>query len=708
MKKIFTPSIILFLIVNLCCVVSFAQWIKTAGPPGITVTKFFENDSALYVGTDAQGVYKSYDHGNTWIVANTGIDNMQIISLAGDSFYIYAGTGTEGVYRSSDQGATWTVANSGIQTLAVSSLLSAAGFMFAGTVGTGVYSSADHGNTWQDANGGALGSSYILAMFYANSRLTVEADNYLFYSFDLGASWYVDQGSTSFYVIDNFLQKGDTVIAAANGNVFVTADGGTNWSNVITLNPDIDILGLDRIDDTIYAGYANGVYLSTDWGFTWNNIPSTGLRFGMRFNNHFKISGNNFLISFQEIGIYNSNDKGITWTQVPLSNFEAASSIDNSILISGNTIFSGTHNDGVYSSTDNGNTWNKTGTSNPLDTLSNSIIFSMLNPAPGIILAGGCGYGLYRSADNGTTWTHITDGLPAQPGTGITCINSLVQAGSKTIAATTEGIYYSGDNGLTWDASNVTGSLVYASGLAANGHIVCAGITSFTLGSGMYRSTDNGVTFTKIIIIMDVISMAADGESYFYAGTYTGNYYSPDNGLSWYNVGPGIPLDDPGFCILAIGANVFIGNNHGIYFSDDHAASFTNASTGMDPYPNNSVQGLAADNTFIYAGTFLDAIWSRRLSDFGITTGISDAGIAQPHFNISPNPATIEITISGIKFNAGDEITIIDMLGKLIYQTKLNGSTVSFKIETSNFPRGIYFVKVQQEKRAAVQKFIKE
>ncbi len=711
MKKTFTPRIILFLAANLISHLIFSQWTKTAGPPGITVTKFFENDSALFVGTYAQGVYKSYDHGNSWLAANTGIENMQVISLAADSLYIYAGTGTEGVYRSSDQGTTWSLANTGIQTQAVSCLLSAGGFMFAGTIGTGVYSSVDHGNTWQDANGGALTSSYIHAMFYASSRLTVEADNYLFYTFNNGSSWFIDQGSTAFYVIDNFLQKGDTVIAAANGNIFVTHDGGTNWSSVITINPDIDILGLDKSNDTIYAGYANGsfggyangVYRSTNWGQTWTNIPSSGLRIGNRYDNHFKISGNNFLFSCEEIGIYNSNDKGATWAQVPLNNFEPASSIDNCILVSGATIYSGTHNDGVYSSIDQGNTWNKIGTANPLDTLSNGIVFSMLNPAPNILLAGACGYGLYRSTDNGVTWSHVTNGLPSQAGTGYCCINSLAQSGNRTIAATTEGVYYSGDNGFTWNASNLTGSQVYASGLAVNGNVVCAGITSFTLGNGIYRSANGGVSWTLVNNISDVISMAAGGTNHFYAGTFNGNYYSNDNGLTWFSVGPGIPASDPGFTILAFNNYVFIGNNNGVYFSSNYATSFTNVNTGMDPYPNNAVQGLAADNNYVYAGTFLDAIWRRPLSDFGIPTGIAETDLSRPGVIVSPNPANDFIEISFLQKENNFTVEIISMDGKIISRSCNNR-----RIDVSDLRKGFYFFKVIDDANLYSGKFIKQ
>ena len=672
-----------------------AQWTKVGGPSGMTVTHFFESNGALFVGTEAKGVYKSTDQGATWSAANNGIENKWVLSLDADASYLYAGTLAEGVFRSADQGVTWSPANAGIQTKAVNCMVSAAGFLFAGTIGTGVWKSPDHGTTWTEANGGALTSSYIFTMVYRAPRLEVEADNYLYWSTDQGASWNVDQGTTAFYVIKNFLQKGDTVIASAGGNIFRAFDGTVTWGNVITVNPNIDIAGLARAGNTIYAGYARGVYRSMNWGQTWTAVPSTGSRFGNRQVNHFFITASGvFLLSFEEIGVYRSTDQGVTWTQ-SLDGFEAASAIDNCMIASGSTVISGTHDDGVYRSLDNGDSWSKIGTTNALDTLSNGIVFAMLEVQPGLLLAGTCGYGLYRSADNGATWTHITSGLPVQIGTGFSCINALAHAGSNIVATTTAGVYYSTDLGLSWNSTSLSGPQIQASGAAANGTVVCVGVQSGA-PTGVWRSTNSGVTWTQAGSLPDVISLAADG-GYFYAGSFDQNYRSTNNSMTWNPVGPGIPAGSGGFCVIAIGADVFVGNSQGIYHSSDHGASFTNAGQGLDPYPNNAVQGFTANNEFIFAGLYRDAIWRRPLSDFSISTGVAEINDAQGiAMRVAPNPMEdqLHVQLSG-PVDSATSLELFDMVGReVLAPVILPSGTAETTVDMSAINAGAYVLRL--------------
>jgi photosystem II stability/assembly factor-like uncharacterized protein len=685
------------------CIFSFtfyfsvnAQWVKTNGPKGITVTKFYSLSGNLFCGTYAQGVFKSIDNGATWIASNTGIENKQVMSFTQDATYLYAGTQGAGVYRSADGGVTWSPANTGIPTQAVNCMLSTPGWLFAGTVSFGVFKSNNNGATWTDANGGALNSSYIFAMVQSSSRLMVEADNYIFYSTDTGATWNVDNGPTAFYTIDNFLQRGDTIIASAKGNVFHTFDGGVNWSNVVTIDPDINILGMDFINDTIFAGYSQGyfsgfsrgVYRSTNWGQTWSLISGTGYRIGTRYDSHFKVSDKNLLFGCEELGVFYSVNRGATWNQT-LNGFPPASTIDNCLVSVGDTLYTGTHGNGFHASPDDGATWNRIGTPLSTDTLSNSIIFSFVSPAPGILLAGTCGNGLYRSTDYGSSWTHLTSGLPAS--SGGTCINGLTKAGTRVVAATTEGVYYSNDNGLTWNSSNLSSTDVYANGLAANGSIVCVGVTSFTITSGIYRSTNGGQSWTLATsAVSDPVAIAGDGSSYFYASNFSDVFVSNNNGQAWNLAGPGIPIGAGGFTILSIDSNVFVGNSKGVYYSADHGVSFSNAGQGLDPYPNNAVQGLASDYDNIYAGLFRDAVWRRPLSDFGISLNVPTAS-NDLHFSVYPNPSNGRVEIQFGKNVKEASIHIYNSMGQEVMTIPSVEETV-LTVDLSTLADGPYLV----------------
>jgi hypothetical protein len=144
--------------------------------------------------------------------------------------------------------------------------------------------------------------------------------------------------------------------------------------------------------------------------------------------------------------------------------------------------------------------------------------------------------------------------------------------------------------------------------------------------------------------------------SFLWGRFFFGNFRSANNGLSWNAIGNDIPPNTGGFAIKVIGTNnVFIGNNKGIYFSNNKGNSFSNAGAGLDPQPNNTVQGIEANSKYLFAGLQTNGIWRRPLSDFGISMSLGEisAKINQQNLgenlknklDIYPNPAINEATI---------------------------------------------------------------
>jgi hypothetical protein len=194
----------------------------------------------------------------------------------------------------------------------------------------------------------------------------------------------------------------------------------------------------------------------------------------------------------------------------------------------------------------------------------------------------------------------------------------------------------------------------------------------------------------------DVIALAADG-GFFYAGSFDQNYRSTNNGMTWNPVGPGIPAGSGGFCVIAIGADVFVGNSQGIYHSSDHGASFTDAGQGLNPYPNNAVQGFTANNEFIFAGLYRDAIWRRPLYEFNITTDApmidGDEGMVM---RVAPNPVEdqLHVQISGSRYRA-TSLELFDLVGRVVLApVKLSAGTAETTIDLRAISTGAYVLRL--------------
>ena len=371
-------------------------------------------------------------------------------------------------------------------------------------------------------------------------------------------------------------------------------------------------------------------------------------------------------------------------------------------------MLSGTHGDGVYQSIDNGNTWKKLGSGNNLDSFSNANIFSILKIGK-IIIAGTCSFGVYRSADNGLTWKRIRNGLPVGQDDFL-CVNSLAQTSTNILAGTDRGLYFSADLGLTWKSTNISGAGFNVNGVAANGAVACAAVTHFTGFNNVYRSTNNGVTWTSVLsLIEDWTCMASDKSNNFYAGTFGGGFRSTDNGVTWTGFGAGFPAGTASLGIGVKGTNVFVGTEDGVYFSNNNGASFTNQSTGLDQGLNGAVQGFGFSSTQVFAGTFRNAVWKRSLADFGITSSFSLIK-GNINFYITPDPVVHQGRLSylvekpsavGIYlYNAsGNYIKTLEKANKQPgnYQVIINGEDLM---------SGTYFASIVMDDRHGALKFV--
>jgi photosystem II stability/assembly factor-like uncharacterized protein len=105
-------------------------------------------------GTEEDGVWKSTDHGKTWVAVNAGLKHPTVYVIAfapGDKGTVYLGTHGGGVYRSDDGGTTWLQKSKGLEPPDVHGLVvlpSVPGTVFAGTLNGGLFRSTDRGDSW--------------------------------------------------------------------------------------------------------------------------------------------------------------------------------------------------------------------------------------------------------------------------------------------------------------------------------------------------------------------------------------------------------------------------------------------------------------------------------------------------------------------------------------------------------------------------------
>ncbi|MFQ5754239.1 MAG: T9SS type A sorting domain-containing protein, partial [bacterium] len=116
-------------------------WSPINLPVNDAICVTIDKQDRIYIGTAAEGIFRSTDNGTNW--SHIGLDSVNVNTIIvhsnGD---IFAGT-SDGVYVSTDNGGSWIPNNSGLSDTNIYSLLiSQNGYIYAGTSGSGVFRSS--------------------------------------------------------------------------------------------------------------------------------------------------------------------------------------------------------------------------------------------------------------------------------------------------------------------------------------------------------------------------------------------------------------------------------------------------------------------------------------------------------------------------------------------------------------------------------------
>ncbi|MFZ1978748.1 MAG: T9SS type A sorting domain-containing protein [Bacteroidota bacterium] len=324
-----------------------------------------------------------------------------------------------------------------------------------------------------------------------------------------------------------------------------------------------------------------------------------------------------------------------------------------------------------------------------------------------IIYAGGVNAaGVFRSSNNGETWTWMNVGLnsndgynvaaltiidtnlfvgtsggglircplngkrPIAIGNGITnaTVNTLAVINTFFFAGTAGGVFRSTDKGASWTAVDSGLTIGFVACLAscsdgAGGTNLFAGTMldngyRFSLGGGVFRSTNNGTSWSAVNnglkaspVFAFAVSPNGTGDKNLFAAGDSGVFLSTDHGTSWTAVNNGLPK----YSIHALaaypngagGMNLFAGTNgSGIFRSTDNGTSWTQVNAGLT---NGTVYSFSifsssdgTGSTNILAGTdggvFLSAdnglTWSSFNSGFSKNSSLSVPALAFSDSNL--------------------------------------------------------------------------
>ena len=290
---------------------------------------------------------------------------------------------------------------------------------------------------------------------------------------------------------------------ATNDAVYKSRDGGQLWERFPSFSARrVTTLAIDpEFPATIYAGtMADAVYKSPDGGQHW--LPhNVGLKEHVSFINQFVFhpTDHEQIYAATTVGAFYTKDGGREWEErmAGMKEVHIVVSIaihprDSRVLYAGTT-------GGVYRSDSAGMGWKKINNGLiPEQELMgamalgvNAIVFDVVNPD---IVYAGTTKGLFRTATRGEQWERIGQSLPDLFVSSIL----LDPTQPKTLyIGGPGGVWKSTDSGQTWIATNTGLASLNIRTLAMSqrdSHLLYAG----TNGSGLYRSTDAGATWTSL------------------------------------------------------------------------------------------------------------------------------------------------------------------------------------------------------------------
>jgi photosystem II stability/assembly factor-like uncharacterized protein len=269
-----------------------------------------QNNNILYLGTTANGLYKSSNGADSWekIIDENEIlaPNAAIYDIAverGNSNIIYIATLNNGygeLLKTEDGGKKWNKSHiidklgEPVTSVEIDPIFK--NIIYTGTNQGGLLKSENRGETWTTLNWFKSGIKDVLIDFQNSKGVVVRTATEIQKSSDGGSKWELLNEKITKSTSININFAGINSITMSNANplniyitylnlIIVTKDGGNNWEKINTITPSKTAVGtvpqvkkIGILGNILYYGAGNVIYKSEDGGRSWSsyNIPIIG------------------------------------------------------------------------------------------------------------------------------------------------------------------------------------------------------------------------------------------------------------------------------------------------------------------------------------------------------------------------------------------------------------------------------------------------
>jgi hypothetical protein len=340
------------------------------------------------------------------------------------------------------------------------------------------------------------------------------------YAHDNSSSWSPGQGRVNYVTVDP--NNANTYyVGAPSGGIWKSTDAGASWTPLSDNLPQIGVSGIAvdpnnssviyiaTGDDDSWDSYSLGVLKSTDGGATWN---TTGLSFSnssTRSNDIFINSNDsNMLWVATNNGVYKTTDAGATWTNKLSGNVK-----DLKIKPNDYSTLYAVKNNAFYKSTDFGETFTAVTTAGmPASTRRMAIAVTPANANVVYLLNtsnnGTQSYafeGVYKSTDSGANFAKTLQITDIFDGSGQAYYDMAITVSNtdeNTLFVGVLNIWKSTNGGDAFAAINNWSTSSGAAYTHADIHFLryYNGVLFAGTDGGVYRSTDNGASFTDLTV----------------------------------------------------------------------------------------------------------------------------------------------------------------------------------------------------------------